>query len=176
MVWPVARSDDVRLRPAQEADFDVILELNNSAVPAVNELARGDVAWFASVAHTFLLAETLECDMAGFLIGLSGPGVAYDSLNYAWFCERYERFMYVDRVVVAEAGRGEGTGQRLYDAFCAAGRADGHHVLLAEVNLKPHNQVSLKFHDRYGFSPVGEQDLEDGKKRVVMLACPIRPL
>ncbi len=44
---------------------------------------------------------------------------------------------------------------------------------MAEVNIEPHNHVSLKFHDRYGFSPVGEQDNEGGTKRVVMLACPL---
>ena len=174
----------MRLRPAEEADFDGILELNNSAVPAVNQLVRPDVDWFASVAHTFLVvesvaefaAESADDPLTGFLIGLHGPGVAYDSRNYTWFSARYERFIYVDRVVVAEAGRGRGIGQTLYDAFCAAGRAEGHDVLLAEVNIKPHNHISLKFHDRYGFSPVGEQDTEGGTKRVVMLACPLRPL
>ena len=169
----MAQPDGVRLRPAEEADIEDVLALNNSAVPAVNELTRAEVEWFASVAHTFLVATRVDDSLAGFLIGLDGPGLAYDSSNYSWFSERYDRFIYVDRIVVAEAGRGQGIGQQLYDAFSAAGRADGHDVILAEVNIEPHNHVSLKFHDRYGFSPVGEQDNEGGTKRVVMLACPL---
>jgi predicted GNAT superfamily acetyltransferase len=163
-----------RLRRAEEADLDGVLELNNSAVPEVNQLTRTDMDWFASVAHTFLIAATAADPLAGFLIGLDGPGLAYDSLNYSWFSQRYDRFAYVDRVVVAEAERGQGIGQQFYDAFSAAGFAHGHDVLLAEVNIKPHNPVSLKFHDRYGFSPIGEQDCDGGTRRVVMLACPIR--
>jgi predicted GNAT superfamily acetyltransferase len=175
VIEPVASGPTVPLlRPAGEPDLDAVLELNNAAVPAVNALARSDLDWLASVAHTFVVAEEADRSLGGFLIGLDGPGLGYDSLNYAWFSARYDRFIYVDRVVVAESGRGRGTGQRLYDSFRDAGRAEGHDVLLAEVNIKPHNHVSLKFHDRYGFSPVGEQDTENGTKRVVMLACPVR--
>ena len=162
------------LRPVVDDDLDAVLELNNAAVPSVNQLTRTELEWFCSVAHSFLVAKDAVDSLAGFVIGLDGPGVDYPSLNYAWFSARYERFIYVDRIVVAEAGRGQGLGQRLYDSFCAAGRAEGHDLLLAEVNVKPHNHVSLKFHDRYGFSPVGEQDTEGGAKRVVMLACPLR--
>jgi uncharacterized protein len=169
----VSRMEPAAVRVVADSDLDAVLELNNAAVPAVTSLVRADLDWFASVAHTFLVAETPEQTLAGFLIGLHGPGVAYPSPNYEWFSARYQRFIYVDRVVVAEAERGRGTGQLLYDSFRDAGRAEGHDLLLAEVNIKPHNQVSLKFHDRYGFSPVGEQDTEGGSKRVVMLACPL---
>jgi len=158
---------DIRL--VEPGDLDEILQLNNAAVPAVNGLQRSDLDWFAEHAHSFLVKPTADGSVAGYMVGLHGPGVGYESLNYAWFSERYEEFVYVDRIVVAEAGRGQGTGQALYDKFAARGRADGHEVLLAEVNIKPRNDVSLRFHDLYGFKPVGEQDTEGGAKRVVML-------
>ena len=47
---------------------------------------------------------------------------------------------------------------------------EGHELLLAEVNTRPRNDISLRFHERYGFEPVGERDSEDGTKTVVMLA------
>ena len=165
--------DQPLIRRGEEADLDAVLALNNASAPEVNELTRTELEWLADVAHTFLVVGAPEDTIGGFLLGLDGPGVAYESLNYAWFSARYERFIYVDRIVVSAVTRGRGVGQLLYDEFSSAGRADGHEVMLAEVNIKPHNHVSLRFHDRYGFSPVGEQDTEGGRKRVVMLAYPL---
>lgn len=149
-------------------DLDEILTHNNAAVPAVNQLTRADLERFASVAHSFLVAEAADGSVAGFLVGL-GPGVDYDSLNYAWFSARYSSFVYVDRIVVAESGRGQGVGTRLYDEFARRGRADDHPVMLAEVNIKPRNDGSLSFHEAHGFVSVGEQDTEGGAKRVTLL-------
>jgi len=161
------RVTDIRL--VETGDLNEILELNNAAVPAVNGLQRSDLDWFAEHAHSFLVKPTADGKVAGYMVGLHGPGVGYESLNYKWFSERYDRFVYVDRIVVAEAGRGQGVGRALYDEFATRGRAGGHSVMLAEVNIKPRNEVSLRFHDLYGFVSVGEQDTERGTKRVVML-------
>lgn len=157
------------IRAVTSADLPEILDLNNAAVPAVNALEAPDLDWFASVAHSFLVYPAADGSVAGFLIGLDGPGVAYDSLNYAWFSARYEQFVYVDRIVVAAAGRGAGVGRSLYDAFGARGREQGHDTLLAEVNVRPRNEGSLRFHERYGFRSVGEQDTDGGAKRVSLL-------
>ncbi|MEZ5166428.1 MAG: GNAT family N-acetyltransferase [Acidimicrobiales bacterium] len=159
-------------------DLDEILRHNNDAVPAVNALTRPDLEWFAEHAHSFLVVDgpggaddpgDPRRSVAGFLIGLVGPGLAYDSDNYRWFSARYDRFVYVDRVVVADGGRGAGVGSQLYEEFAGRGRRDGHPVLLAEVNIRPRNDGSLRFHERHGFRAVGEQDTEGGAKRVVLL-------
>lgn len=157
------------IRAVTSADLPEILDLNNAAVPAVNALEAPDLDWFASVAHSFLVYPAADGSVAGFMIGLDGPGLAYDSLNYAWFSARYEQFVYVDRIVVAAAGRGAGVGRSLYDAFGARGREQGHDTLLAEVNVRPRNEGSLRFHERYGFRSVGEQDTDGGAKRVSLL-------
>ena len=158
------------VRLVADADLDLLLEMNNAVVPAVNELARSDLEWFAEVAHSFLVVENTDGGIDGFIVGLHGPGVGYDSGNYHWFCEHYDRFIYVDRVVVAESTRGKGTGQLMYDSFVSRGRVDGHDLLLCEVNTRPRNDVSLRFHERYGFKPVGEREAENDSKTVVMLA------
>ncbi len=158
-----------RLRRVDPRDLPALLEMNNAAVPAVNALGQAGISWFAEVAHTFLVSDQPEgVGPAGFLIGLEGPGVDYRSDNYRWFCERYERFAYVDRIVVAPDQWGLGVGRSLYTAFVAA--AAGHPVLCAEVNLEPRNDRSLRFHEGFGFRPVGEQETEGGAKRVQMLA------
>jgi predicted GNAT superfamily acetyltransferase len=157
------------IRLATDRDLDEILVHNNAAVPAVNELTRSDLDWFLGEAHSFLVVDAPDGSIAGFVIGLAGPGLDYQSLNYAWFSARYDSFVYVDRIVVVEQGRGLGIGTRLYDEFARRGRADDHRVMLAEVNIEPRNDVSLAFHEARGFVRVGEQDTEGGTKRVTML-------
>lgn len=157
------------IRAVTEADLDEILEHNNAALPAVSRLDRQGLEWLVEQAHSVLVAPREDGGVAGFMIGLDGPGVAYDSVNYAWFSARYERFIYVDRIVVAADARSGGLGWRLYDEFIRRGRDHGHDVLLAEVNISPRNDGSLRFHDRYGFVSVGEQDTDGGAKRVTML-------
>ena len=161
------------LRPVSESDLPGVLALNNAAVPAVNELDAENVAWFSEHAAAFDVAVDGD-GLVGFLIGLT-EGSSYGSPNYGWFRERYERFVYVDRVVVAPRSRSQGVARRLYDRLAAVGATSGAPVMLAEVNLRPRNDVSLTFHERYGFRPVGEQDTEGGAKRVVMLERDLTP-
>jgi predicted GNAT superfamily acetyltransferase len=50
----------------------------------------------------------------------------YDGIHFKWFQSRYDRFLYVDRVVVAEEHRSHGHGRKLYaDLFmqCAAAQS-----------------------------------------------------
>jgi uncharacterized protein len=162
-------TDPVTVRVVVEADLDEILRHNNEAVPAVNTLTRTDLEWFVEWASSFLVVDSPDGSIAGFMVGFHGPGLPYDSVNYAWFSARYDSFVYVDRIVVAETGRGAGVGTTLYDSFAGRGRAGGFAVMLAEVNLRPRNDASLRFHERHGFVSVGEQDNESGAKRVTML-------
>lgn len=95
--------------------------------------------------------------------------LAYDqsprevSINYDWFKARYDSFLYIDRVVIAASAQGRGLGRRLYQHLIDLGRAAGFARIVCEVNSDPPNPVSLTFHDRLGFTPVGEQTLPNGK-------------
>jgi predicted GNAT superfamily acetyltransferase len=87
----------------------------------------------------------------------------YDSPNFLWFRDRYERFVYVDRVVTAEAARGRGLARALYGDLIAQARAAGHQLIVCEVNADPPNPASEAFHRGFGFEPVGEALLANGK-------------
>lgn len=80
----------------------------------------------------------------------------YDSPNFLWFRDRYERFVYVDRIVVTDTAHGQGLGRALYEKLFAEARAAGYPCLMAEVNTNPPNPGSLSFHARMGFEAVGE--------------------
>ncbi len=87
----------------------------------------------------------------------------YDSPNFLWFRDRYERFVYVDRLVTAEAARGRGLARALYSDLITHARAAGHQLIVCEVNADPPNPASEAFHRRFGFEPVGEALLANGK-------------
>ena len=147
-----------------------MLALNNDAVPAVSGLDPGALdALLAECSHAVVADAGGGID--GFYITFR-PGASYQSQNYRWFSERYAEFEYLDRIVVAESARGGGLGAGLYGELEAriAGEVP---VLLCEVNVKPRNEGSLRFHHRLGFREVGQQDTEGGAKRVSMLAKPI---
>jgi predicted GNAT superfamily acetyltransferase len=99
----------------------------------------------------------------------------YDSPNYLWFRERYARFVYVDRVVVAPPLRGRGYARQFYaDLFDEARRA-GHELVVCEVNSDPPNAASDAFHAALGFREVGRAAIHHGRKTVRYLARAIDP-
>lgn len=156
----------VTIRPVRAEDLPAVLALNQAHLPALGSLDEALLRHLVDIAVHAVVADD-GGSIVGSLIGLEGPGHDYASPNYAWFGERYERFLYVDRVVVAHTHHGQGLGRRFYESFLAV--ADGHDVLAAEVNIHPANDESLAFHERLGFVAVGEQDTEAGAKRVRML-------
>lgn len=158
-------------RAIRPDDLATLHRLNNDAVPAVNALEQSALADLARMARFAHVSEHRD-RVAGFLIAL-GPGADYDSLNYRWFEQRYDAFLYIDRVVVDPEIRGAGLGSSLYRALIDRARAEGVPRLTCEVNLRPLNERSLRFHTGLGFQPVGTQDTEGGTKTVQLLSLPL---
>ncbi|MFC0407179.1 GNAT family N-acetyltransferase [Roseomonas elaeocarpi] len=104
------------------------------------------------------------------LIALDERHATYASPNYLWFRARYGRFVYVDRVVVAEAMRGKGLARRLYADLIERALAAGHDLLVCEVNSDPPNPASDTFHAALGFKEVGAAAIHGGVKTVRYLA------
>ncbi|CAN5223651.1 GNAT family N-acetyltransferase [soil metagenome] len=87
----------------------------------------------------------------------------YDGVNFQWFRARRDRFVYVDRIVVAQAARGRGLARALYLNLFEQARSAGHDRVVCEVNADPPNPASDAFHARLGFLPVGSAVQEGGK-------------
>jgi len=147
-------------------DLAEVLTLNESEVPHVGTVDIERMHWFAANASYFRVARN-NSQLAAFLIGMR-PGTSYDSLNYRWFCDRYDDFAYVDRVAVSIMARCHGLASRLYDDF-AAEMPDAVRIMTCEVNTRPPNAGSMRFHTRRGFREVGRRASEDGSKEVAML-------
>ena len=148
------------------ADIDDVWRLNEVSVPHVSSVGLDEMQWFARNAHYFRIAR-VDGNLGGFLIGLR-PGLQYDSPNYRWFTTHYEDFGYVDRVAVSSAVQRRGIATRLYDDF-AATLVGEVNVMTCEVNVRPTNETSMRYHVRRGFTQVGKQETEGGTKEVALL-------
>lgn len=154
------------IRDVRDGELDAVLSLNEASIPAVNRISSEQLRWFREHAAYFRVGVD-NGELGAFLIGMR-PGTVYDSPNYAWFCDHYDDFGYVDRVAVADHARRLGLATRLYHDFRST-LPEGVDVMTCEVNLKPPNESSMAFHRRLGFRQVGTQDTEGGEKRVALL-------
>lgn len=153
------------IRRLEPTDLEVVLAINQENRPAVGDLdaerLRALVDWCE---HALVVVE--DGAVVAFLLVL-GPRQPYASMNYRWLEERFDDHAYVDRIAVAASHQGRGLGSRLYEELST--RAAGKPVT-CEVNIRPMNAGSLRFHERHGFEVIGEQDTEGGKKRVALMA------
>lgn len=156
----------MQLDDVTEADLNFVLALNEASVPHVNSIDLDQLGWFADNAFYFRVAR-VDRQIAGFLIGLR-PGLDYRSENYRWFSANYADFGYVDRVAVDTTARRFGVASRLYDDFAAALQGQVA-CMTCEVNIRPPNESSMRYHETHGFVQVGSQETEGGLKKVALL-------
>lgn len=161
------------IRDATARDFSAILALNAESVHFLSPLDEARLRRLHAQAAYHRVAE-IDGAVAAFLLVLR-EGADYDSPNYRWFAQRYPRFLYVDRIVVAADRQGHGLAATLYDDLIAFAETTGVETLTCEFDLDPPNPASAKFHARYGFREVGTQWLSGGKKQVSLQARALPP-
>ena len=152
-------------RPYAEADLAAMLALNNAHATELGPLDSGSLARLVAIAMQVRIAGAMD----GFLIGLDETA-DYASPNFLWFRARFDRFAYIDRVVVAEAARGRGIARALYEDFFAAARTAGQARVTCEVNYDPPNPTSEAFHAALVFEEIGRATLADRGKSVRYLS------
>jgi len=159
---PVDVPGPVTLRPIADADRAFVLELNRESV---HFLAPMDDVHLTRLLGWATFAEIAEQDgeRVGFVL-LFASGSAYDGLNYAWFSERYDDFLYLDRIVIAAAHRRAGHASAIYDLV-----EQRHARIALEVNIVPPNDASLAFHRGRGYGRAGERASDDGTHVVEMM-------
>lgn len=149
--------------------IDRVLPEDEPAILTLNNEHAAELSWLEPERLSFLIGEAFYTRRIGTLeafIMTFDQDANYDSPNFLWFRERYQRFVYVDRVVVAGEARGRGHARRLYeDLFDQVSRA-GHTIVTCEVNAEPPNPASDAFHAALGFAEVGDAVIHGGKKAV----------
>lgn len=152
------------LRPLTPEDVPRMVLINEQGLPGTGKVTETEMADLLDLSE---LALGYDDDnvLNGFVLCLL-PKTSYGSLNYAWFNQRYDEFLYVDRIAVAENLRSRRIGTHLYNKVIDHAEQLGVPVT-AEVSLRPPNPGSMRFHNRHGFEKVGV--FEQTKKAVTML-------
>jgi predicted GNAT superfamily acetyltransferase len=151
---------DVLIRAIESIDLARVLEINEANVPEVGSVDAARMAFLVAQSPIALLVE-LDGKIAGFCLVLTSDA-PYDSVNFRWFTQRYDDFMYLDRVAFDTRAQGRGLGTRLYAEVDRLMAERGARHLALEINIDPPNEPSLAFHARRGFSEVGQQDTPYG--------------
>ncbi|WP_417671964.1 GNAT family N-acetyltransferase [Roseibium sp.] len=153
------------VRPVQASDLSALVEMNNQSVPAVSPLTLAELKELVTSALACLVAE-IDGTPAGLLLCLKEGTSSYKSPNYAWVSANRSTFAYIDRIFIADSARGQRAGEALYQALFELPETQGR-PFVCEVNSRPANPGSMRFHKRLGFTEIGEMD--HGDKAVVFL-------
>jgi predicted GNAT superfamily acetyltransferase len=162
----------MRIRDATTADFDAILALNEASVSLLSPLSPQRLTELHARAALHRVVER-DGEVIGFLLAFR-DGADYDSPNYRWFAERYPRFLYVDRVVVADAARGHGVGTLLYRDMFEFAATSAVDLVTCEFDVEPANPASERFHAGFSFREAGRQWVTDGRKQVSLQVAPVQ--
>ena len=155
---------DIIIRAMSTSDLEAVWAMNQENVPAVGEETLEDLAKIHEESAIALVAE-VSGNIAGFCMVLL-PDADYGSPNFKFFCDRLDDFIYLDRVAVTSDFQGRGIGAALYIEVEKLSDATWFAL---EVNTKPRNEGSLRFHAREGFVQMEEFETRPGKMVSLMV-------
>jgi predicted GNAT superfamily acetyltransferase len=144
------------VRDIVSADVTRVLEINNANTPGVSELTMIELATDLKNSLHALVIDNEHGEVCAFCITFD-PNAPDAGTNHQWFAERYKSFVYLDRIAIDSSHQNRGLGALLYQSVEQLMLDSAEHSLLCcEVNLEPPNPGSLRFHQRIGFTEVGQ--------------------
>ena len=146
---------------------DEIVRLNEAVVAVTSPMDAQRVMDMLNMGVTGFVTEE-GARLTSFIL-IMDMAVPYENDNFAWFTDRVGSFVYVDRIVVSQEGRGQGIGQALYQKTYDYGRAMGRSNVCAEVDFDPPNVPSLVFHEKAGFIQRGTRATQLGKTEAMLV-------
>jgi predicted GNAT superfamily acetyltransferase len=144
------------VRNIVSTDVTRVLEINNANTPGVSELTMIELATDLKNSLHALVIDNEHGEVCAFCITFA-PDAPDAGVNHQWFADRFESFVYLDRIAIDPTYQNLGLGVLLYQSVEQQMIASAQHSLLCcEVNLEPPNPGSLRFHHRIGFTEVGQ--------------------
>ena len=143
------------VRNIEVADLSRVLEINNANTPGVSELTLSELETDIENCLHALAIDNEHGEVCAFCITFA-PNAPDAGANHRWFAERFESFVYLDRIAIDSTYQNLGLGALLHQTVEQHMLDSAEHSLLCcEVNLEPPNPGSLRFHKRIGFTEVG---------------------
>ena len=150
-------------RSSPSNTLENLYKLNQENTPEVGSIRSYEsFASLLDISYVNLLIEYKKQPI-GFVICFR-ENLEYESLNYKFFNDTKQKFLYIDRVVIQSDYRRMGFGTRVYKYIYELASKETLPIC-CEVNLIPLNQISLNFHAKNGFIKVGERDFKDHSVR-----------
>jgi predicted GNAT superfamily acetyltransferase len=144
------------VRNIEITDVARVLEINNANTPGVSELTLSELETDIKNCLHALAIDNEHGEVCAFCITFA-PDAPDAGVNHQWFADRFESFVYLDRIAIDPTYQNLGLGALLYQSVEQQMIASTQHSLLCcEVNLEPPNPGSLRFHHRIGFTEVGQ--------------------
>ena len=145
------------VRNIESADLTRVLEINNANTPGVSELTLSELETDIENCLHALAIDNEHGEVCAFCFTFA-PDAPEAGANHRWFADRFESFVYLDRIAIDPTYQNLGLGVLLYQSVEQQIIDSAQHSLLCcEVNLEPPNPGSLRFHHRIGFTEVGQQ-------------------
>ena len=155
-----------RIEQATKDDLEFILYLNQESVPAVSNSDIEMMDHFLAISDYFKVCK-INGKSIGFLLALL-PGRDYNSEHYLRFNDQYKSFIYVDRIIFNKSYQNQGYGTIFYNDLLNSTKNKSLDIA-CEINIKPYNEKSIKFHKKYGFNEVGRKDIDSNKSVIYMI-------
>lgn len=168
-IQPASGIEGAGVRALREADFEAVVRLNDSVVQQTSAMDPGRLRELHSLPgyHRVINADGR---VVAFLLAMRETA-PYRNDNFEWFASRFEKFVYVDRIVVMSEWARQGLGTSLYRDLFDFAQASGLRRVVCEYNIDPPNLPSRAFHDKFGFREVGRQRVAGGSKLVSLQAA-----
>ena len=149
-------------------DIRLLYELNQQNIPELGSLDDADqLKSLIEIAFLTIILKHKN-QIIGFCL-LFREGSSYNSPNYIYYNTKYDKFIYVDRVVVSSDFTNNGGGKLIYNQVFKIA-VEENLTVCCEVNEKPLNEISLAFHKKLGFYKTHEKEYP--KKKVAFLEKP----
>lgn len=157
----------IEIRDIRRGDRDRIVALNGDVVQWTSPMDEDHLKTLLSLA-AYRKALLVDSNVAGFLIAMAND-CEYQNDNFNWFGSRYQKFLYIDRVVIGREYAGAGLGSQFYKDVIAFAEKNSYERIVCEYSFQPINTASRSFHAKMGFVEIGKRQPESKKELSMQL-------
>lgn len=152
-----ATNDIIEIFSASNSHKKKLLALNNKFSKETSTLTMEQLEEMANNAYC---AIGIAPDVA-LLIAFDETS-EYQNPNFEYFKTKFDKFIYIDRIIVNRNFQGQGIASNFYEEMLELAKETEHKIICCEIKIDPINDASIAFHENFGFKANEEKVLENG--------------